>query len=145
LISFRISQEYLNENYLNYDHRNSIKMNKKKLRKILFFQGNKKELEEMTGENYEFINPNEVDRLHTWGGKEKEKIGYTFCFLRAQKYDRLRLKEARADLAEMAQSLNADAIIHYREGTNQIAVKCRVEEGRYWNYLYAEGTPVRKL
>ena len=104
-----------------------------KFMKIIFCQGDKKELEEITSEEYEYIKPEGIELIFS----EKKPTDYsrnifsTFLYIYVRDVFQRTLKR---EMYKKAIELNANAIIHYKE---QFAR----EEGIYG---FAEGTPLRK-
>ena len=103
-------------------------------KKVIICQGDKKELEEITCQEYEYIKPEEIKLIFL----EKKPTDYSrnifssFIYIYVREAFQRTLKR---EMYKKALKLNADAIIHYSE---QFAR----EEGGF--YGFAEGTPLRK-
>ncbi len=106
-----------------------------KLKKIIFCQGDKKELEEITGEEYEYLKPEEITAAVPKFSKNHIPLTYieaTFCGRDIQ--------AVKSELYNAARKLNADAVIHYNDGITKIGGGQSIME----NYSYAKGTPLRR-
>ena len=105
-----------------------------KFGKFIICQGDKKELEDITSEEYEYIKPEEIKSIFP----EKKPTDYsrnifsTFIYIYVREAFQRTLKR---EMYKKSIKLNADAIIHYKEHFAR-------EEGGF--YGFAEGTPLRK-
>lgn len=109
-------------------------MAQREFKKVVFCQGGKKELEEITGEEYEYIKPEEISAAFP----EAKPTDYSKNTLRTfiETYVRYSdFRKIKRELYKKALEIDADALIHY---TEQFAR----EEGSL--YAFAKGTPVRK-
>ena len=111
-------------------------MAKNKLRTIILCEGGKQELEEMTGEAYEYIDPRQVNDLLP----DRLKLPYvTTAFIKVD-LKTSNFRPLRNLLYKEAEKVQADAVIHYKEGMTQ-----RPSDNFAYNYAYAQGTPVKKV
>ena len=103
--------------------------------KLILCQGDKKELEDITGKEYEYIKPEEIKNIYP----EKKPTDYSRNIFSSYIYIYVRgifQRTMKREMYKKASVLHVDALIHYRE---QYA---RSEEGGF--YGFAEGTPLRQ-
>jgi len=104
-----------------------------KFKEVIFCQGDKRELEVIAEEEYEYIKPEEIKNIFP----DKKQTDYsrnissTFIYIYVRDAFQRTLKR---EMYKKALELNADAIIHY---TEQFARDKGI-------YGFAEGTPLRK-
>ncbi len=86
-------------------------------RRVIFCQGDKKELEEITGEKYDYIKPRKHPNLND---DEKEyanfntSFGGIWCYVSSEERMKTNLsKVLMRELYDRAVSLDANAVIHY--------------------------------
>jgi len=110
-------------------------MNQQDWKNIIFCQGGKNELEELTGEEYEHISPEEIKAIFP-EGKPTDYSRNTFpTFIEVLRQSgNGNPRTMRKELYKKASQLNADAIIHYTEGHIKIIARNN----------YIRGTPVRR-
>lgn len=138
-------------------------MAKKKIKNIVLCQGDKKELEEMTGYKYEYVNMCQDTDLHRSGfGRVKDsyisdlnrclgKFKYSIMptFLEVAYGSRLGVPDTnswdnvRKLMYHSMDNIGADALIHYKESiTNGF---CPIEDSHDGRSFCSHGTPVRKI
>lgn len=106
-------------------------MGKDELKKIIFCQGNKKELEEITGEEFEYM---QIE-------KETNTVGDRRFLTYRSLLGKDHLEETLvAGFNVFAEKLGVDAITHYAASIIQIKEK----EGWYSYEGFARGTPMKK-
>jgi len=118
-------------------------MAKEKLKSIIFCQGDKKELEEITGDKYEYINLEKINEVAISSSpKMIEKYqGTTASFFHYEDRTRSRAR-IRKGLCRIAMSVDADAFIHYKErNVERTIAGC---EGFHY-HICGAGTPVMKV
>ena len=106
------------------------------MKKLIFCQGDKKELEEITSEKFEYINCNEIKPLvpHL-NYKHTDYSRNTFLsFIELYNGDS-GPRTMKRELYKIALKLNADAFIHYTESYFKESSQL---------YCVAKGTPLRK-
>lgn len=102
---------------------------------IVFCQGDKKELEGITGKTYEFLDINEIvtkEDLETFDGEILPTFIYTYA--RAEDDHPLSHETLMDRLGSKAREIGADAVIHFHSTTFENA----------YSLCYARGTPMRK-
>ncbi len=104
-------------------------------KKIVFCQGDKKELEEITGEEYEFIKPEEIKAAFPESKPTEYSRNINSTFISIYVRDTNERKLLREFYKEII-PLNADAVIHYSETFEK-------REGGT-RYGFAIGTLLRK-
>ncbi|MBT4483956.1 MAG: hypothetical protein HOC71_09805 [Candidatus Latescibacteria bacterium] len=86
-------------------------------RQVIFCQGDKKELEEITGEEYVFIGPCKNQTIDTSYRKSKDFIstfGGIWCYVPPEERMKTNItRKLKRELFNRAVSLDADAVIHY--------------------------------
>ncbi|MCK5708056.1 MAG: hypothetical protein KAI43_10420 [Candidatus Aureabacteria bacterium] len=85
---------------------------KKTIKKITFCQGDKKELEEITGEEYDYLDYQDVKTIRSVN-KDIPKMHSTFIETELDLGIANNLYRIKFRMYEYAMELDADAIIHY--------------------------------
>jgi len=106
----------------------------KEFMKVIFCQGDKKELEEITGEEYEYINPEEIKLIFPKERPSDYSRNIYSTFIGVYVRDAFS-RTVQREMYKIACKINANALIHYKE---QFAR----EDGTL--YGIAKGTPLRK-
>lgn len=115
-------------------------MAKKESNKLILWQGDKKTLEDMTGEKYKYINSEEINDLDHFGKSE-----YSCVTLVRYEESGISYRAVRCTIEDQVGLLDADALIYYDEGCCST-----VKEDEMGSIIerpslrYAQGTPVRK-
>ena len=105
-------------------------------KKIHFFQGSKSELEEMTGQQYEFIDSEEITKYSGMSEAFPKNVAQTFVEARSLGVE---IKNLREFMRNNAAAVGADALIHYKEHEARYIGK----NGEYDFYREATGTPLK--